>query len=146
MNVVYKHTIRFVIFAFLQAMVFNQLNIGFGIHLMIQPLYIMLLPFELTVIPIMGIAFLMGLVIDIISNTYGLIYDLLCLSFMGQEKVMTHLKSPPLKIWALVGLLWFMASFSDSTLFGSFYSKFLNLAESDLSCKKRFLAACCPSF
>ncbi len=72
MNVVYKHTIRFVIFAFLQAMVFNQLNIGFGIHLMIQPLYIMLLPFELTVIPIMGIAFLMGLVIDIISNTYGL--------------------------------------------------------------------------
>ncbi len=155
MNVVYKHTIRFVIFAFLQAMVFNQLNIGFGIHLMIQPLYIMLLPFELTVIPMMGIAFLMGLVIDIISNTYGLntsslvlwlIYDLLCLSFMGQEKVMTHLKSPPLKIWALVGLLWFMASFSDSTLFGSFYSKFLNLAESDLSCKKRFLAACCPSF
>lgn len=72
MNVVYKHTIRFVIFAFLQAMVFNQLNIGFGIHLMIQPLYIMLLPFELTVIPMMGIAFLMGLVIDIISNTYGL--------------------------------------------------------------------------
>ena len=72
MNVVYKHTIRFVIFAFLQALVFNQLNIGFGIHLMIQPLYIMLLPFELTVIPMMGIAFLMGLVIDIISNTYGL--------------------------------------------------------------------------
>ena len=72
MNVVYKHTIRFVIFAFLQAMVFNQLNIGFGIHLMIQPLFIMLLPFELTVIPMMGIAFLMGLVIDIVSNTYGL--------------------------------------------------------------------------
>lgn len=72
MYVVYKHTIRFVIFAFLQALVFNQLNIGFGIHLMIQPLFIMLLPFELTVIPMMGIAFLMGLVIDIISNTYGL--------------------------------------------------------------------------
>ena len=72
MNVVYKHTIRFVIFAFLQALVFNQLNIGFGIHLMIQPLFIMLLPFELTVIPMMGIAFLMGLVIDIVSNTYGL--------------------------------------------------------------------------
>ncbi|MEY3504789.1 MAG: hypothetical protein RL349_1385 [Bacteroidota bacterium] len=72
MNVVYKHTIRFVIFAFLQALVFNQLNIGFGIHLMIQPLFIMLLPFELAVIPMMGIAFLMGLVIDIVSNTYGL--------------------------------------------------------------------------
>ena len=65
MNVVYKHIIRFVVLAFLQALVFNQLNIGFGIHLMI-------LPFELTVIPMMGIAFLMGLVIDIFSNTYGL--------------------------------------------------------------------------
>lgn len=72
MNNVYKHIIRFVVFAFLQALVFNQLNIGFGIHLMIQPLFIMLLPFELTVIPLMGIAFLMGLVIDIFSNTYGL--------------------------------------------------------------------------
>ena len=83
MNVVYKHTIRFVIFAFLQAMVFNQLNIGFGIHLMIQPLYIMLLPFELTVIPMMGIAFLMGLVIDIISNTYGLnTYSLVLMAYL----------------------------------------------------------------
>jgi len=72
MNIAYKHIIRFVIFAFLQALVFNQLNIGFGIQLMIQPLYIMLLPFELTVIPLMGIAFLLGLVIDVFSNTYGL--------------------------------------------------------------------------
>lgn len=72
MNIVYKHIIRFVVFAFLQALVFNQLNIGFGIHLMIQPLFIMLLPFELAVIPLMGIAFLMGLVIDIFSNTFGL--------------------------------------------------------------------------
>ena len=72
MNIVYKHIIRFVVFALLQALVFNQLNIGFGIHLMIQPLFIMLLPFELTVIPLMGIAFSMGLVIDIFSNTYGL--------------------------------------------------------------------------
>jgi hypothetical protein len=72
MNIVYKHIIRFVVFAFLQALVFNQLNIGFGIHLMIQPLFIMLLPFELTVIPLMGIAFAMGLIIDIFSNTYGL--------------------------------------------------------------------------
>ena len=66
MNVVYKHIIRFVVFAFLQALVFNQLNIGFGVHLMIQPLFIMLLPFELTVIPIMGIAFLMGLIIHMV--------------------------------------------------------------------------------
>jgi hypothetical protein len=72
MNVVYKHIIRFVVFAFLQALVFNQLNIGFGIHLMIQPLFIMLLPFEMGVISLMGLAFLMGIIIDIFSNTYGL--------------------------------------------------------------------------
>jgi len=72
MTNIYKHIIRFVIFTFLQALVFNQLNIGFGIHLMIQPLFIMLLPFELTVIPLMGVAFLMGLFIDIFSNTFGL--------------------------------------------------------------------------
>lgn len=39
---------------------------------MIQPLFIMLLPFELTVIPLMGVAFLMGFFIDIFSNTFGL--------------------------------------------------------------------------
>jgi hypothetical protein len=72
MTNIYKHIIRFVIFTFLQALVFNQLNIGYGIHLMIQPLFIMLLPFELTVIPLMGVAFLMGFFIDIFSNTFGL--------------------------------------------------------------------------
>ena len=72
MTNIYKHIIRFVIFTFLQALVFNQLNIGFGIHLMIQPLFIMLLPFELSVIPLMGIAFLMGFFIDVFSNTFGL--------------------------------------------------------------------------
>ena len=68
MNVVYKHILRFIVLTFLQALIFNQLNIGFGIHLMIQPLFIMLLPFELGVIPIMGLAFLMGLIIDIFSH------------------------------------------------------------------------------
>lgn len=72
MTNIYKHIVRFFVFTFLQALVFNQLNIGFGIHLMIQPLFIMLLPFELTVIPLMGIAFLMGILIDIFSNTFGL--------------------------------------------------------------------------
>jgi hypothetical protein len=72
MNIIYKHIIRFLVFTLLQALVLNQLNLGFGIHLMIQPLFIMLLPFDLTVIALMGIAFLMGALIDIFSNTYGL--------------------------------------------------------------------------
>ena len=139
MNVVYKHIIRFVVFAFLQALVFNQLNIGFGIHLMIQPLFIMLLPFELTVIPMMGIAFLMGLVIDIFSNTYGLNTSALVLmaylrpivfKFYGPREGYDPLK------WAPIGLLSFTAFYLVCTHFGSFYSKFSKLAVWALSCKK----------
>jgi hypothetical protein len=39
---------------------------------MINPLFVMLLPFELGVISLMGLAFLLGIIIDIFSNTYGL--------------------------------------------------------------------------
>lgn len=67
-----KNIIRFIVFVILQALIFNQLEIGFGIHLMVHPLFIMLLPFEMGVISLMGLAFLMGIIIDIFSNTYGL--------------------------------------------------------------------------
>jgi hypothetical protein len=72
MNVVVKNSIRFVIFVLLQALVFNQIEIGFGIHLMVQPLFIMLLPFETGIFTLMILGFFLGLIIDIFSNTYGL--------------------------------------------------------------------------
>jgi hypothetical protein len=50
MNNLTKNIIRFVVFAILQALIFNQLEIGYGIHLMVHPLFIMLLPFEMGVI------------------------------------------------------------------------------------------------
>jgi hypothetical protein len=56
----------------LQALVFNQIEIGFGIHLMVQPLFIMLLPFETGIFTLMILGFFLGLIIDIFSNTYGL--------------------------------------------------------------------------
>ena len=135
MNVVYKHTIRFVIFAFLQAMVFNQLNIGFGIHLMIQPLYIMLLPFELTVIPMMGIAFLMGLVIDIISNTYGLNTSSLVLmaylrpivfKFYGPREGYDPLKEPTSQD---MGASWFTVVYGILLVLHSFWFFLLEIFE-----------------
>lgn len=66
------HSLRFVFFVLLQALVFNQLEIGFGFNPMIYPLFIILLPLSIGIIPSMLLAFIMGLAIDGISNTYGL--------------------------------------------------------------------------
>jgi hypothetical protein len=72
MNLIFTQVARFVIFVLIQALVFNQLEIGFGIQIMIYPLFLLLLPFETGVIALLLVAFLMGFCIDSISNTYGL--------------------------------------------------------------------------
>ena len=72
MNSLTKNIIRFFVFVVLQALIFNQLEIGYGFHLMIHPLFVMLLPFEMGVISLLGLAFLLGSIIDVFSNTYGL--------------------------------------------------------------------------
>src|SRR5574343_527302 len=72
MNEVIKHSIRFIVLVILQSLILNQLEIGWGIQLMVYPLLIILLPFELGTIYLLAIAFVMGMVIDSISNTYGL--------------------------------------------------------------------------
>lgn len=72
MNEVIKHIIRFIVLLIIQTLVLNQLEIGLGIQMMVYPLFIVLLPFELGIIAIMVIAFAMGVAIDSISNTYGL--------------------------------------------------------------------------
>lgn len=72
MIVLFRHSIRFVIFALAQALIFNQLEIGFGIQFMIYPLFILLLPNNINVFLLMFLAFLLGFSIDSIANTYGL--------------------------------------------------------------------------
>lgn len=72
MNLIARNSIRFVVIILLQTLVFNQIEIGFGIHLMVQPLFIMLLPFETSVFTLMTLGFTLGLIIDVFSNTYGL--------------------------------------------------------------------------
>ncbi len=72
MNVVVKHIIRFIVLVAAQVLVLNQLEIGFGIQFMVYPLFIVLLPFDLGIIYMLLIAFVMGISIDAISNTYGL--------------------------------------------------------------------------
>lgn len=72
MNLILKHSIRFVVALFLQVLVLNQIEIGFGIQLMIYPLFILLLPVDIGVISLLLISFSLGILIDAFSNTYGL--------------------------------------------------------------------------
>jgi len=68
----YTFLFRFLLFVFLQVFIFNQLEINPYIHIMVSPLYIMLLPFEMSVIRLLLVSFLLGVFIDAFSNTFGL--------------------------------------------------------------------------
>lgn len=72
MNPVLKHIIRFVIFVLAQGLIVGQIPFPLGIHPMIYPLFILLLPFEMGLIGVMVIAFFCGLSIDFFMNTFGL--------------------------------------------------------------------------
>lgn len=72
MKLITTQLIRFILFLLIQSLVFNQLEIGLGIQIMIYPLFIMLLPFETSILLLLVLAFVMGLSIDAISDTYGL--------------------------------------------------------------------------
>jgi hypothetical protein len=67
-----RYFIQFIIFTLAQTLIFNQLEIDYGIQFMIYPLYIFLLPYDLNIFLSLFIAFVFGLVIDSISNTFGL--------------------------------------------------------------------------
>lgn len=72
MSRLYIFIFRFLIFVFLQVFIFNQLEITPYVHIMISPLYIVLLPFDISVIRLLFISFFLGLSIDALSNTFGL--------------------------------------------------------------------------
>ena len=72
MNIIVAYIARFVLFVTLQLLVFSQIELGLGIHLMMCPLYVLLLPFEINIFILLIVAFGMGFILDIFSNTYGL--------------------------------------------------------------------------
>lgn len=72
MRMILIYILRFVLLVLAQSLVFNQLEVGWGIHPMIYPLFIMLLPFNLKPVWLLILSFLMGFSIDIMSNTGGL--------------------------------------------------------------------------
>src|SRR5690606_5801534 len=72
MNQLVKNILRFIFLLLVQVLVLNQIEIGFGIQLMIYPLFILLLPVDTNVSGLLLLAFLLGISIDAMSNTYGL--------------------------------------------------------------------------
>lgn len=72
MNQLVKHGLRFIFFVLVQVLILNQMEIGLGTQLMIYPLFIALLPVDLGILASLVIAFVLGLSIDSLSDTYGL--------------------------------------------------------------------------
>lgn len=66
------HIGRFFIFLLAQGLIFGQLEFDLGIHPMIYPLFIIMLPFDTRPIVLMLLAFLLGLGVDFFMNTFGL--------------------------------------------------------------------------
>jgi len=71
MNESLLYFIRFVCIVLLQTFVFGQIEF-LGVHPMIYPLFIMLLPFSMHPLNLLLSAFVMGLTVDVFTNTSGL--------------------------------------------------------------------------
>ncbi len=66
------YSIRAVLLLIIQVYILYFLDIGQGIHIMIYPLFIFLLPVEMNIFYLMLIAFGFGGIIDIFNDTAGL--------------------------------------------------------------------------
>ncbi|MCB0476561.1 MAG: hypothetical protein KDC84_00255 [Crocinitomicaceae bacterium] len=71
-NAIRIYIVQFFLLLVAQIVVFNSLQFSTLIYSMIYPLFLLLLPFNLSVITGMGIGFGFGLIIDYFSNTFGL--------------------------------------------------------------------------
>jgi hypothetical protein len=72
MNEILKYIFWFVGLILAQTLIFGQIEFGLGLHIMIYPLFIILLPFDTKPIVLMLLAFGLGIILDSFSNTFGL--------------------------------------------------------------------------
>jgi hypothetical protein len=72
MNEILKYFLWFIGLIIAQSLIFGQIEFGLGLHIMIYPFFLVLLPFDIKPIVLMIIAFTMGLILDTFSNTFGL--------------------------------------------------------------------------
>jgi rod shape-determining protein MreD len=72
MNLIVINSIRFVLFVLAQGLILNNLEFGWGAMPMLYPLFLLMLPVDTKPVVLMLIAFLFGIAIDSMSNTFGL--------------------------------------------------------------------------
>lgn len=66
------YSVLFLTLILSQILVFNQLEIGLGIHIMIYPMFVLALPFDMRPATVMILGFLTGITIDWYTNSFGL--------------------------------------------------------------------------
>ena len=72
-NILLRNIGRFIALAFIQVFIFNNIHLtNYGIVPVVYILYIILLPFETPKWLVMVLAFLIGISIDVFSDTLGL--------------------------------------------------------------------------
>ena len=72
MNIIISHITWFILIVLSQVLIFSELTMGVGLHIMVYPMLILIWPFDLKPIFLMLFAFLLGITIDFLSNTFGL--------------------------------------------------------------------------
>ena len=72
MNNILKYTLRGFILMLLQILIFNKIEVGYGVLFLVYPLFIFLLPQNIKIGYLLLIAFFYGFILDTFSNTYGL--------------------------------------------------------------------------
>lgn len=76
-----KYFINAILIVLAQVLVFNRIEVGFGVYLMVYPLFVLTLPFRMNMFQGLLISFLIGIAIDFFSNTYGLHASALVFAF-----------------------------------------------------------------
>lgn len=72
-NILLRNIIRFIALVFIQVFIFNNIHLtSYGVIPIVYTLYIILLPFETPKWLVMILAFLIGFIVDVFSDTLGL--------------------------------------------------------------------------
>lgn len=74
-NTTLTHSLRFIFLVFIQVLVFRQMTVGWSdfnyVHVMVYPLFILLLPIRISDPLLILLGFLLGITIDIFYTSYG---------------------------------------------------------------------------
>jgi hypothetical protein len=71
-NKILINILRFIALVLLQSLVINKLNLGPSIQAFVYPLFILLLPFNISGLALLFLSFFIGLSVDLFSATMGL--------------------------------------------------------------------------